>query len=168
MSIRTLADLNESSSYAWPGGYPVAFYDHSGGILCYDCVEAELFAEVDADYDGTITTFESSVEDGDQQYYGGVMCDGCNEYIVPPCCPDCGDELYDGSALLHADNVDASLMHRRCAAKLVCEPGIEPYRGGAKRLPGIGIGIVATKDTEYGWDNGAPWYAPVGTIYSYK
>jgi hypothetical protein len=158
MEIRTLADLNESSPYAWPGGCPVAFYDHSGVVLCYDCLETELFAEVDEEYDGTMTTFESNVEDGDQQYYGGIMCDSCNQFIVEPVCPECGDELYDGSALLHADNVDASLMHRRCAVQLIAGRGSCGY---AVRVPGVGVNIAADSGTH------SPWYAPSGTVYRY-
>jgi hypothetical protein len=163
--IRTLADLHESSPYAWPGGYPVAFYDRSGGILCYDCAESELFsAEEMSDDDFTYDdglTFHAEVENGDQQFYGGVMCDGCNEYIVEAQCPECSDPLFDGTAILHADNVDASMIHRRCAAKMVCD-------GAAQRVPGQGVKIVPQHELEYGWNDGAPWFAKSGTIYAYR
>lgn len=162
-TIRTLADLHESSPYAWPGGYPVAFYSERGDTLCYVCLEKELANAEDAsddDFTYDVDTYHAEIEDGDQSAYGGVMCDACQKYIVEPTCPECGDDLIDGTSLLYADNVDASLMHRRCAAQLVTECK-------AKRVPGVGVQIVATKEPEYGWDDGTPWYARVGTVYSY-
>lgn len=155
---RTVDQLEACGSYAWPGGYPLAFYpcdrhgDMAGVVLCLDCAKSSL--EDDDDF-GIL----AEVEDSDQQYYGGVTCDGCGDPVVEPDCPECGDSLFDGTALMHADDVDASLLHRRCAAEMVGRHAV--------RKPGIGIEIAACRNGDYHtWR--APWYAPVGTVYSYR
>jgi hypothetical protein len=151
--LYTVAQLEKSGAYAWPGGYPVAFYPPGGGsALCFDCAKTDL-----ENGDGPLM---AQVEDGDGQYYGGVTCDGCGSYIVEPMCPECGDELFDGTPLVSADNVDAAFMHTRCAAKLVCERK-------AARIPGKGVRILPQYPVKYGWDDGSPWYARANTLYKY-
>lgn len=172
---RTVDQLEGCGSFAWPGGYPLGFYpcdrfgDPAGVVLCLDCAKASL--EDDNDF-GIL----AEVEDGGQQYYGGVTCDGCGDPIVEPICPECGDSLFDGTALMHADTVDASLLHRHCAAAMVyrslrasVNDGTEhpsDIRGPhAVRRPGLGIEIIAEPGCTW---SSAPWYAPVGTIYRYR
>lgn len=158
--IRTVEELEECGPYAWPGGYPLAFYpvnkygDGGDVVLCYEHA-LQALADPDEYSDGLNYGFVPEIIDADQLAYGSVKCDVDYQYIAPPQCPECGDELYDGSRLMHADNVDASLIHLRCAVELV---GHEV----ACRVPGKGVVIVNNED-KYG-----PWYAPVGTVYTYK
>lgn len=174
--IRTVARLEKVGSYAFPGGYPLVFFPPDGSVqLCFDCAKTVL-----EDGDGPV---DYQVEDSDQAYYGGTLCDGCGAAIVDALCPECADELFDGSRILHADNVDASMIHARCAAKMVVQycddmatesqlAHTNPARTDhywravstnprARRIPGIGVEIV---DSEYG----RAWYARPGTIYSYR
>jgi hypothetical protein len=171
LQFKEQTKVDEIGYAAWPGGYPLVFFhmqygDNGGCCFCHDCA-LEIAKEIDAgETDGTI---DYDVENGDQAYYGGVTCDGCGEYIVEASCPECMNEfkdMKDPRAVLTADNVDAAWLCRSCAAKLVtsCENG----KPQAKRIPGIGIEILATKETEHGWDNGTPWYASAGTVYRYK
>lgn len=169
--IRTVARLEKTGRYAWPGGYPLVFFPPDGGcFLCFDCAKETLEND-----DGPINY---AVEDSDSQYYGGIHCDGCNAEIVAAFCPECMDELADKKRLF-AENVDASQLCFDCAVALVrrhCraiknEPWEHPsdMRGPhARRIPGVGIEILPTKEKEYGWDDGAPWYAKSGTIYRYR
>lgn len=162
--IKTVADLEASGRYAFPGGYPVVYYpvDEHGQSddtqVCFDCAKRDL-KDASAYSDGQNAGFDRYVEQGDQQYYGGLTCDQCSQYIVEPACPECGDELFDGSRLLHADNVDASLLHLHCAAQLLAGRG---ECGSAERIPGVGIKVSTAGGVH------SPWYAPAGTIYRYR
>lgn len=172
--IRTVARLDKTGRYAWPGGYALVFYPPDGGVtLCFDCAKETLQND-----DGPL---DYNVEDGDQQFYGGTYCDACSAVIVESCCPECGDELADKPRLF-ADNVDAAELCQRCAAKMViqalddaasdeemaaCLPDYHDsyYRNvatnpRAKRIPGVGIELI---DSQYG----SAWYARPGTIYRY-
>lgn len=163
--------VDEVGYAAWPGGYPLVFFhmqngDNGGCLFCHDCALA-IAKEIDAGEETGKIDYD--IENGDQAYYGGVTCDGCGEYIVEASCPECMNEFSDMKnprAVLTADNVDAVWLCLKCAAKLVtsCENG----KPQAKRIPGIGIEILATQEPKYGWDKGTPWYAPAGTIYRYK
>jgi hypothetical protein len=152
--IRTLTELEESGRYAWPGGYPVVYLDRDSSQLCYDCAKRDLESAAEG---GESIELDSYVEQGDQQFYGGVYCDQCSQYIVEPCCPECGDEFAGKTRILHADNVDASELCLHCAAQLV---GWRTFAGAAERIPGIGIRILKG-------DMHSPWYAPAGTVYRY-
>jgi hypothetical protein len=152
--IRTITDLEESGRCAWPGGYPIVYLDRDNAQLCFDCAKRDLESAAE---DGESIELDSYVEQGDQQFYGGVYCDGCNAAIVEPCCPECHNELEDKPRLF-ADNVDASQLCLHCAAQLV---GWRTFEGAAERIPGVGIRILKG-------DMHSPWYAPAGTIYKYR
>lgn len=156
--LHTVTELEETGLYAWPGGYPLVFFGQDGTLLCQGCARTDL-----ENGDGPI---DVQVEDGGQRFYGGVQCGACGETIVEAECPECMDALFDGTPLMHADNVDASLMHTRCAAKLVQDGMQETRENGnvygygktlATRIPGVGITITQKA-----------WYANVGTVYQYR
>lgn len=170
--LRTVADLDETGPYAWPGGDPVGFYpvddygSTDGTVICFDCARRDL--EDDSEYsDGQNGGFLAEIEGGDQRFYGGISCDQCSEWIVEPCCPECGDELSTKTRVLYANTVDANTLCLDCAARLLasCVNGTR----AARRVPGVGVEILPTLDPpRYGWDAGTPWYAPAGTIYAYR
>lgn len=181
--IHTLHALKETGPYAWPGGYPLAFYLAGAGIvLCHDCATEALTEAVRDDVTQFVETgkrgktarelqLTAEIVDSDQLAYGGVACE-CGAWIGEPVCPECGDELVDASQdrsaglsvpVLHCETADAVWLCQHCAAKLVAN-------GQARRLPGVGIEILATvpeADRAYRWDDGTPWYSRAGAVYEY-
>ena len=71
----TYADTVTLDVYAWPGGYPILYYDNEGHELCADCAASLDYAV--RDYD---------VMDGDPIIdYGrddAIRCDNCGNVIV--------------------------------------------------------------------------------------
>ena len=71
----TYADTVTLDAYAWPGGYPILYYDNEGHELCSDCAASLDYAV--RDYD---------VMDGDPIIdYGrddAIRCDNCGNVIV--------------------------------------------------------------------------------------
>ena len=62
----------EWPSWAWPGGYPIAYYTRDGGFLCPKCANENLNLTLDKDYDQwCIEAQEINYEDNDLQ------CDNC-------------------------------------------------------------------------------------------
>ena len=73
----TYADTVTLDAYAWPGGYPILYYDNEGHELCSDCAASTDYSTVICDYD---------VMDGDPiiDYGrdGAIRCDNCGTVIV--------------------------------------------------------------------------------------
>ena len=62
----------EWPSWAWPGGYPIAYYTRDGGCLCPSCANENMNLTLDKDYDQwCIVAQEINYEDNDLQ------CDNC-------------------------------------------------------------------------------------------
>ena len=64
-------------AYAWPGGYPILYYDDEGNELCADCAASLDYSTAVRDYD---------VMDGDPVIDygrdGAIRCDNCGTVIV--------------------------------------------------------------------------------------
>ena len=73
----TYADTVTFDAYAWPGGYPILYYDDEGNELCAECAASLDYSTVVRDYD---------VMDGDPVIDygrdGAIRCDNCNNVIV--------------------------------------------------------------------------------------
>ena len=68
----------EWPAWAWPGGYPIAYYTRDGGCLCPTCANENMNLTLDKDYDQwCIVAQEINYEDNDLQ------CDNCSERIAP-------------------------------------------------------------------------------------
>lgn len=192
-TVISVAELDSCWGY---GGYPLAFWpvtergrECPGVLLCRDCVRSdlEMMAEPDGDIGSDTIGFDCTVEDGDSKYCGGVTCE-CGEFIVEPCCPECGDKLAEKSALLFSDTREETPICFDCAVAMVKRslyasmPNARPsdvYGTMAHRIMG-GIRIVDSPATvtatshAYGWQEsrqslayGTPWYARAGTVYRY-
>lgn len=66
----------EWESYAWPGGYEIAYLTHCGGLLCHQCANANLKLTIDPD------THDWYIVDADIHWEGSALsCDHCNREI---------------------------------------------------------------------------------------
>lgn len=83
MDIKSIEDVMEENgkviTYAFPGGYPIYYLCRDGGILCPDCVNANLelirVAKEENDPQWDVIAL-------DVYYEGPVMfCDNCNAEI---------------------------------------------------------------------------------------
>lgn len=68
-----LADIRESDGtlpvYAWPGGYPIFYFDSDNAVICATC--ANKWDEYSTD----LIAYDVNYEDGD------LYCENCNAQI---------------------------------------------------------------------------------------
>lgn len=81
--------------YAWPGGHDVVWVG-DGFLLCAVCALKAYREPDEADHEaihnGELT---ASVYYIDAEDSAGVICDGCQEYIIQPHCAECGTDTDD-------------------------------------------------------------------------
>lgn len=65
----------EWPAFAWPGGYPVAYYTQDNGCLCPKCATENLELTLGEDPQWKIVAAEINYEDPD------LFCDHCNKRI---------------------------------------------------------------------------------------
>lgn len=103
--------------YAWPGGYVIAYYPPDAGIvLCAACAAAEYREDPE---EGSMIQGEIAEE---SQHSTGLMCDGCNEWIIAPHCVDCGDDLDEIAAktrTIFQDDTGEFFLCSHCLAEAV-------------------------------------------------
>lgn len=103
------------SPYAWPGGYPVEYYyPGAGAVICAACAKQEWLDSEDGE------AADGYVADGDPSSTG-VMCDGCNEWIVEPVCVQCDRPLTEVRRPLFVDAAQDMIVCTACMAQLVCK-----------------------------------------------
>jgi len=122
--------------YAWPGGYPVAYYpenedgDIVGDVVCADCRQQEWVED-------QTTTAHAEIEE--EAYERALTCDGCACEIVPQQCRLCHDPIDE----LPYDQTDRELprfasdyyvAHGHCVARSVQDHrDAKPYRDPAHK-----------------------------------
>jgi hypothetical protein len=128
------------SPYAWPGGAAIAYFAEGGAcVLCAKCAKQDfLDSETGEAWDGY-------PEDGDPSSTG-VMCDGCNEWIVEPVCRECYDELETVKSPVFWSESGESAVCAHCMAQL-CGKG------------------EASKIGKLTFNVSGPWYASYQTYF---
>ena len=123
------ADDCDFSPYAWPGGYPVAYYPYQhpgdapsgylvGDVLCADCAKAEWAADPNARF---YPQFEEEALERD------IMCDNCHTIIVPQQCRLCFDSIHEPRWNRRTDpqlpifHGDYYVAHGECIAKAIAQ-----------------------------------------------
>ena len=82
----TMADMLRwalKNPFAWPGGYNIVGITYDGGVLCHDCIRAEL-SNIFSSYSGDawhLVQFAYTDPDDDAGEW--------NDYS-PTCCDNCG------------------------------------------------------------------------------
>lgn len=132
------------STYAWPGGYALAYYDFDDGSeLCADCAR-EHYMDTGIRLDG------DTVGNSDRAHYGtGIWCDGCSAVIVEPHCAECGreeDHEHYASPTFLKDNGDG-LLCAHCMAEHVTN-------GHAMKT-----GLLTYQLDRDPWYGGGEWFA---------
>lgn len=62
--------------FVWPGGYQIHYITEDGGILCYDCANAEIMRTIDPD------DTQFYIVDSDVLWEGpSLICDHCYREI---------------------------------------------------------------------------------------
>jgi hypothetical protein len=91
-------------AYAWPGGYPLAYYpvderrggtDLSGDVLCPECATAELHAAATSDLDWERTDTGMHAECcGNSDWESNLACDNCYRVIqYQTYCHECQESV---------------------------------------------------------------------------
>ena len=70
-------EQNMLPNYAWPGGYPILYYDNEGNELCSDCAASLDYSTVVRDYD--VMEGDPVIDYGRD---GAIRCDNCGNVIV--------------------------------------------------------------------------------------
>jgi hypothetical protein len=83
--------------YAWPGGYPIAYYplsdrgDLDGSVLCPGCAKTEYDAWEPDDRNPTPPRFHAEIE---EEVHSTIWCDGCSQpFIYQTWCDFCQESV---------------------------------------------------------------------------
>lgn len=102
--------------YAFPGGYTIEYVTPGGDVLCAGCARKDY-----ADDPESASYITGGIAE-ESQHSTGLMCDGCNEWIVAPHCVDCGDEMEEikekARTIFH-DETGSYLLCSHCLAQAV-------------------------------------------------
>jgi hypothetical protein len=110
-------DTDTVPDYLWPGGYAAEYVTSDGDILCGTCVRKSFTDDSLSDHDMAINgEIAGPCEAHDSEHSTGLMCDGCNEWIIEPHCVECGDTFTNG---VFGDDSGLVLICPTCLAKEV-------------------------------------------------
>jgi len=113
---RCFEELGYLPSYAFPGGYPLAWYTGENATLCGDCATEEIkdYYKHGAEpgyvwYDGELAEDASVLEEG-----APVYCDSCNGVIFEGYeeCVICHD--YDETPAMAWSETLSGMVHADC------------------------------------------------------
>jgi hypothetical protein len=83
--------------YAWPGGYPLAYYplsdrgDLDGSVLCPGCAKTEYDAWEPDEWNPAPPTFHAEIE---EEVHDNIWCDGCRTvFIYQTWCDFCQESV---------------------------------------------------------------------------
>jgi hypothetical protein len=125
-----LVDTDTIPDYLWPGGYAVEYVTPDGDILCGACVRNAFLDDHLSDHDMAINgEIAGPCEAHESEHSTGLMCDGCNEWIIEPHCVECTNAFtrsdqtspYPWFDAAFGDDSGSILICATCLAKQVID-----------------------------------------------
>jgi hypothetical protein len=137
----TFTEVNDDTipDYFWPGGYAAEYVTPDGDVLCGACVRKAFTDEHDADHDNAIAgQLPGPCEAHNSERSTGLMCDGCNEWIVEPHCVECSTEFTPPGVTcgIFVDDSGSVLLCGHCLAQEVVSGGAVKVGKRAYQLTG--------------------------------